>query len=356
MEYTALIMAGGKGERFWPRSRKQFPKQFLSLIDSEETLIQLTVKRINHIVKKENIYIVTDKNYESLITEQLKDIPKDNILYEPIAKNTAPCICLGAMHIKKKKKDAVMFVLPADHLIKNEKEFEKVLKTVAKVVETEESMITIGIQPNYPETGYGYIKYNTNNVKELLYSVEKFVEKPDKEKAKEYLNEGNYFWNSGIFVWKVSSILFEIERCIPDLYKGLSKVENVIGKEYYQEILQKEYENIPSISIDFGVMEKCSNLLVYCGIFGWDDVGSWLSLERINKKDMQGNIVHGNVVSHSIYNCIIEGKDRLLAVAGLENVIVVDTEDVTMICSRDKLGEIKSLVQQLHCDEFKKYV
>lgn len=356
MEYTALIMAGGKGERFWPSSRRQLPKQFLSLTNSEKTMIQLTVERISRIVNKENIFIVTDDSYKELVKTQLRDIPNENILCEPFGKNTAPCIGLGAIHIKRKWKDAVMIVLPADHLVRDEDEFERVLKLSAQVAERKGEMITIGIQPNYPETGYGYIQYDKESLRNSFYYVKRFVEKPNQETAQKYLEEGDFFWNSGMFIWRVSSILKEMKQYIPELYEGLLCLENTIGMDNYMEQLFKEYNKFPSISIDFGVMEKCSRLLVYRGIFGWDDVGSWLSLERIHEPDKQGNVIHGNVVSYHIQNCIVEGKDRLIAIVGLENVIVVDSADITLVCSKDSTAEVKNLVQQLHCNGLEKYL
>ena len=215
MKKTALIMAGGKGERFWPRSRVNLPKQFLSLTDDGKTMIQLTVERISPLVDIEDVYIATNANYRELVKQQLPGIPEENILCEPIGRNTAPCIGLGAVHVAAKYEDAVMIVLPSDHLIKSNDIFKDTFVNACEVAEKGSNLVTVGITPNYPETGYGYIKYNKNNCDGVAYSVEKFVEKPDLDTAKSYLADGSYLWNSGMFVWKVSTILECFKKFMP---------------------------------------------------------------------------------------------------------------------------------------------
>lgn len=217
MRVTALIMAGGRGERFWPRSRKNLPKQFLCLTNDGKTMIQLTVESLSSLVNIEDVYIATNQNYKQLVREQLPELPEENIICEPMGKNTAPCIGLGAIHIAKKNDDAIMMVLPLDHLIKHNKMFVKTLKDAIEIAEKDINLVTLGIAPTYPETGYGYIKFDTERPLNNGYEVDCFVEKPNYELAKEYVNTGEYLWNSGMFVWKISSILMNMEKFMPEM-------------------------------------------------------------------------------------------------------------------------------------------
>ena len=240
MKTTALIMAGGKGERFWPKSRVNMPKQFLSLTDDGKTMIQLTVERISPVVDIKDVYIATNKNYRELVKQQLPGIPEENILCEPVGRNTAPCVGLGAVHVASKYDDAVMIVLPSDHLIKNNEVFADTFKEAVQIAEEGANLVTVGITPNYPETGYGYIKYNQDDKKNNAYSVEKFVEKPDLETAKSYLADGTYLWNSGMFVWKVSTILDCFKKFMPDTYEGLLKIKAAVGTADENAIITKD--------------------------------------------------------------------------------------------------------------------
>ncbi len=258
MKVTAVIMAGGKGERFWPKSRKSLPKQFLSLTDDGKTMIQLTIERLKKIVDIDDVYIVTNKDYRDFVIEQINGIPEENILLEPMAKNTAPCIGLAAMHIKKKYKDAVMVVLPSDHLIKYNEIYIDTLKEAVEVAEEDKNLITIGITPSYPETGYGYINFgrDENDIeRNNLYRVKRFVEKPNLDTAKEYLASGRYLWNSGMFVWKSSTILENFQKLMPDMYEGLNKIYETIGSDEEESILQREFAKFKGESIDYGIME-----------------------------------------------------------------------------------------------------
>lgn len=231
MKKTALIMAGGKGERFWPKSRQNLPKQFLSLTNDGKTMIQLTVERILPLVELEDIYIATNANYKHLVMEQLPGLPEQNILCEPIGRNTAPCIGLGAVHIHHKYEDAIMMVLPSDHLIKFNDIFAETLSNACDVAEEGNNLVTIGITPNYPETGYGYIKADKSAVLKKSYSVDCFVEKPNYEVAKSYVESGDYYWNSGMFIWKISSILSNMQTFMTDTYEGLLKIQSAIGTD-----------------------------------------------------------------------------------------------------------------------------
>lgn len=347
MKRTALIMAGGKGERFWPRSRVSLPKQFLSLTDDGKTMIQLTVERISPLVNIEDVYIATNKNYKELVKQQLPDIPEENILCEPVGRNTAPCIGLGAAHVAKKYDDATMIVLASDHLIKNNEIFTETFTQACEVAEKGENLVTIGITPNYPETGYGYIKYDQNTKEGSAYAVEKFVEKPVLEVAKEYLADGHYLWNSGMFVWKVSTILNNFKKLLPESYAALMKIKESVGTADEETVLNKEFMNLEAESVDYAIMEKADNIYIIPGNFGWDDIGSWLAVGRIKKTDDNNNVVNGNVVTVNTKNCVIEGADKLIATVGLRDMVVVDTKDATLISTKENAGEIKKVLAKL---------
>ena len=357
MKKTALIMAGGRGERFWPRSRKTLPKQFLSLSENGKTMIQLTVERICHLVDIEDVFIATNEAYRSLIQQQLPDIPSENILCEPVGRNTAPCIGLGAIHVAKKYPDAIMFVLPSDHLIKNEEQFIQVMESGYQVALQEENLVTIGIQPNYPETGYGYIKFDPSRTLGAAYEVDQFVEKPNREFAEKYLESGDYLWNSGMFIWKVSSILRAFHTYLPSMYQGLQKIKNALGTCQEQEVLHQVFPLLESISIDYGLMEKASHIYVIPGAFGWDDVGSWLAMERIKQPDSDQNTITGNAIALNSKTCIIAAAEKRLIVAlGLENLVVVDTSDATLICKRDSLGDIRKVLETLDAKNMREFL
>lgn len=347
MKKTALIMAGGKGERFWPRSRVTLPKQFLSLTDDGKTMIQLTVERIRPLVELEDVYIATNKNYKELVKQQLPGLPEENILCEPVGRNTAPCIGLGAVHVAKKYDDAVMIVLPSDHLIKHNDIFAETFTNACSLAEEGENLVTVGITPNYPETGYGYIKYDSTAKNGESYPVQRFVEKPDLETAKSYLADGSYLWNSGMFVWRVSTILDCFKKYMPSTYDGLLKIKEAVGTPQEDTVLEKEFPNLESQSVDYGIMEKAENIYTLAGNFGWDDVGSWLAVGRIKQNDENGNVVNGNVVAVNTKNCVIEGADKLIATVGLRDVVVVDTKDATLITTKENAGEIKQVLAKL---------
>ncbi len=356
MKVTALIMAGGRGERFWPRSRKNLPKQFLCLTDDGKTMIQHTEERILPLVDMEDIYIATNREYRALAEKQLPNIPKENILCEPIGRNTAPCIGMGAVHINNKYDDALMIVLPSDHLIKYNSMFVNVLKDACEVAEQGNNLTTIGITPNYPETGYGYIKFDADQNLGRSYGVDCFVEKPSIEKAKEYVADELYLWNSGMFVWKVSSILGNMKEFMPATYDGLMKIKEAIGTDEQDAVLETEFTKMESESIDYGIMEKAQNIYVLPGTFGWDDVGSWLAVGRIKKSNEYGNVVSGNVITVNSKNSIIEGSDKLIATVGVNNMIVVDTDDALLICDKDHAGEIKKVIENLRICNRNEYI
>lgn len=347
MKKTAIIMAGGKGERFWPKSRLNLPKQFLSLTDDGKTMIQKTVERISSIVDITDVYIATNANYRDLVKQQLTGIPEENILCEPVGRNTAPCIGLGAAHIAKKYDDADMIVLASDHLIKNTEVFVETLTQACEIAEKGENLVTLGITPNYPEVGYGYIKYDGNRRDGAGYAVEKFVEKPVLEVAKEYLADGHYLWNSGMFVWKVSTILNNFKTLLPDSYEALMKIKASVGTPEEDAVLQTEFMNLEAESVDYAIMEKAQNIYTIPGNFGWDDIGSWLAVGRIKENDEKGNVINGNVVAVNTENTVIEGGKKLIATVGLRDMVVVDTEDATLITTKENAGEIKQILAKL---------
>ena len=349
MKITAVIMAGGRGERFWPKSRNNCPKQFLSLTADKETMIQKTVKRLDKIVEPGDVFVVTNAAYREIVETQLPQIPKENILSEPCARNTAPCIAYAAAVIKKKYDDAVMLVLPSDHLIGYMNIYHRALRKAIAAAEEGQNLVTIGITPTYPETGYGYI--NFGDEKGDAFEVERFVEKPDLATAKKYLASGNYLWNSGMFVWKVSSIMANIQKFMPEVYDGASRIGESFGTDDFEEVLIREFEAFPSESIDFGIMEKAENIYTIPGSFGWDDVGSWLAMERINETDDDKNFIEGDVIAVDSKRTTICGGKRLIAAVGTRDLIIVDTDDVLLVCSKNSTQDVKKVISKLKGQE-----
>ena len=345
MKTTAVIMAGGRGERFWPKSRNSCPKQFLSLTSDGETMIQKTVKRLMPVVDIEDVYVVTNAAYKDLVMDQLKGIPEENILAEPCARNTAPCIAFAAAVISRKYDDAMMLVLPSDHLIGYEDIYVNTLKKAMSVAEEGKNLVTIGITPTYPETGYGYINFGQE--KGYAYQVERFVEKPDLPTAKEYLASGKYLWNSGMFVWKVSSVMANLKEFMPDIYEGAVRIGEAFGTPGFTETLVKEFTAFRSESIDFGIMEKASDIFTIPGSFGWDDVGSWLAVERINETDDDKNYTEGDVITVDSKRTTICGGKRLVAAIGTRDIIIVDTDDVLLVCSKNNTQDVKKVIAKL---------
>lgn len=348
MKITAVIMAGGRGERFWPKSRNNFPKQFLSLTTDGETMIQKTVSRLSSLVDIEDIFVVTNANYVDIVKIQIPDMPAENILAEPAARNTAPCIGLAAAVIQKKYDDAIMLVLPADHLIKFNQMYIDTLRQAISVAEHGSNLVTIGITPTYPETGYGYIHFGKDeDVPAGVYNVRRFVEKPNIELAKEYVGSGEYLWNSGMFTWKASSIMSNLDKFMPDMTEGLAKIKESFGTDSFNDVLKQVFPTFKSESVDFGIMERATGIYTIPGNFGWDDVGNWLALERINKTNEYGNMVQGDVISIKTKNSIINGNKKLIATVGIEDLIIVDTDDALLICAKDSTQDVKKIIENL---------
>ncbi|PJN58958.1 Alginate biosynthesis protein AlgA [Paenibacillus sp. GM1FR] len=358
MNITCVIMAGGKGERFWPKSRTNLPKQFLN-ISGNKSMIQQSITRLEKLVDISRIFIVTNELYAELIKAQIPTLPTENIIIEPVGRNTAPCIGMASVIIEDRFSDSTMIVIPSDHIIENEEGFIRILKTAAEVAQDNENLVTLGIQPTYPETGYGYIE-SSNQIREVnelsVHKVNQFVEKPDLATAQSYLEAGNFYWNSGIFVWKVETIRSYIQELMPEMHDILETMKVVLDSENRDELIRSEFLKMPDQSIDYGIMEKVSNIYVIPCVFGWDDVGSWTALERINELDENGNVIRGNILNLDTKRCIIESNGKLIATLGIEDLIIVDTEDVTLICTKEKAQEVKLLLKELRMQKMEEYL
>ena len=341
----ALIMAGGKGTRFWPLSTEEKPKQFLNLI-GEETMIQMTVNRIKPIIPIERVFVCTGEMYVDLVKEQLPELPEQNIIVEPEGRNTAPCIALSAFVIKKYYKDANMIVLPSDHLISDEDEFRNVIKNADEFVkENKEAIITLGMEPTRPETGYGYIRYGKdereiNNHK--VIKVDAFVEKPNKQKAETYIKEGNYLWNGGMFLWSADNILNQIEKYSNDTYKALKDIE-IVDSEEMQELINNNYHKTEAISIDYAVMEKSDSIYVVPSRFGWDDVGSWEALDRYREKDDKGNVLVGSAKVVDSHGNLVISSSHDIVVEGLKDIYVIENNGKILVGNKSNVANVKEL-------------
>ena len=354
----AVIMAGGRGTRFWPLSREKKPKHLLNITD-EKTIIQKTVERIRPLIPETNIYVITGANHCEEVKYQCSNIPEENIIAEPVGRNTAPCIGLAAVKIKKMDPHAVMVVLPADHLITNEDLFLNTLTTAGEMAQKGNYLITIGIKPTGPETGYGYIEEG-EPVSSIggndIYKVKSFREKPDITQAEKFIKDGKFFWNSGTFIWTVSTILDAIKNLLPDLYEGLLKIESSLDTENEEDVLRRVYEDIKPVSIDYGVMEKADGALLVKGTFGWSDIGSWDALYDVLSKDEKGNSLRGPVITIDSSNSLIYSPHKLVTLVGVENLIVVETEDSLLICNRGCSQDVKKVVDMLEEKEMKEYL
>lgn len=346
MEKFILVMAGGVGSRFWPRSRKNLPKQLLNIF-GQQTMIQQTVDRVRDLVPTENILIITNKVQKALVEEQLPFIPKENIVAEPVGRNTAPCVGLAAQIISKKSNDAVFVTLPADHLIRDNKKFLDTLNRSIEFAYTSKGLITFGITPTRPDTGYGYINFEKAAVENNIYKVIKFVEKPDVDTAKTYLQSGNYFWNSGMFVWRTDVILNEIASFLPDLSKGLNELNKSIGTNEFENSLDIFFNSINGISVDYGIMEKSDKVFMIEGDFDWSDVGSWETVYEMSYKDENGNAVIGEIHTKKTNSSYIYSPNKFTSVIGLENIVVIDTPDALLVCNRKNVQEVRDAVDHL---------
>lgn len=347
----AVILAGGSGTRFWPLSRETCPKQLLQIV-GDDTLLRQTIKRIEGFIPYENIWIITTEDKAEAIRFHLEPLgplaQRIQFVREPFSKNTAPAIGLAAIYLNQISPDSIMVVMPSDHTIPNPGKFLDDLRKAILGAE-KDYLVTFGIKPNRPETGYGYIKTKSSPKPQEagLLRVENFIEKPDLEMAKKYFSENGYFWNSGIFVWKVSKILSEIQTHLPSLYKTLKKIESISINPNNPNELDDLYLTLDPISIDYGIMERCQDILMLPATFDWSDLGSWTALDEFMEKDEHGNIIKGNVVDLGSRNSTILSGERLVATMGLNNMVVVDTSDATLIIPKEKVQEVGKIVGEL---------
>lgn len=343
------IMAGGIGSRFWPASRTALPKQFLDILGTGRTLIQGTYQRFLNLCPKENIFILTHADYIDLIKEQLPDITDEQILAEPARKNTAPCIAYASFKIRKINANANIIVAPSDHIIEDEAEFVRIAKLALDFVSKENALITLGIRPTRPDTGYGYIQYLEEAAAEEIFPVKTFTEKPNKEVAEQFVESGDFLWNAGIFIWNVNSIVGALEKLLTEVYDAFLESENDLCTANERTAIEKAFITSPSISIDYGILEKADNVYVVPSSFGWSDLGTWASLFAEKEKDYYNNAVNGeNVVVYEASNNIIHiNKNKLAVICGLENYIVVDTDDVLLICKKDEEQRIKEFTYDI---------
>jgi mannose-1-phosphate guanylyltransferase len=343
-----LIMAGGAGTRFWPKSRERRPKQLLPII-GEGTMLQNTVRRLLPLVPAENIFVISNQAQYPGIVEQLPDLPQENIIVEPRPKNTAACIGLGAVLLQQREPDGVMVVLPADHLINDDEVFRETLQNAGKIAAEEDVLITIGIQPTYPATGYGYIQFSNRPVavgQAAAYRVKTFAEKPNLETAKSFLDSGDFLWNSGMFVWRIPVIMAQLEEHLPHHYDGLREISRYLGSPEQNAIIDRVYQQIKSISIDYGVMEKAKNVVVLRGQFRWNDLGSWEEVYKLLPKDQDYNATIGN--QHVLLDsngCLVDVPGKTVAAVGLRDLMIVETEDALLLCPRSRAQEVKDLVE-----------
>lgn len=346
MDLFVVIMAGGVGSRFWPRSKQEKPKQLIKIFGNN-TMIQDTVERLVGLVEKENILVITNQIQQPRVIEQLSGIPKENIIAEPFGKNTAACIGLASILIHKRSKEAITIILPADHLIKDKTEFQETIKKAAAFAESSDSLVTIGIKPTRPETGYGYIQFIDDEVSDGIYKVQTFAEKPNISTAKRFVESGDFLWNSGMFIWKTDTILKEISIHLPELYDGLLKIEKAIGTDSFDEVLTNVYGQLVNVSIDYGIMEKSSKVFLTKGLFSWSDVGSWEEVYQLSSKNDDGNSEFGDIYTENTLDSYIFSPKKFTAVVGLENIIVIDTKDALLICNRENAQDVKHVVDYL---------
>ncbi|MEW6684949.1 MAG: mannose-1-phosphate guanylyltransferase [Candidatus Edwardsbacteria bacterium] len=348
----AVILAGGKGERFWPKSRANYPKQMLPLL-GQNSMLQETLQRLSPLVKNENILVITHQDFVSLVKFLAKDFPGIKIIGEPEGKNTAPAIAIAARLIFKENPEGIMIVLPADHEIKGGQQFQTALQLATEIAEND-YLVTLGIKPTFPATGYGYIekeKEICHRKKAKAFKVARFKEKPNLKEAKRFFSAGRYFWNAGIFVWKAKTIMQALEKYLPSLYHSFQKWN---GQE---NDLADFYGQLQKISIDYGILEKAPNVVVVQGDFFWNDLGSWETLYCLLPKDTNGNVSQGETLLLDTHNSLIVSDQGLMATLGVENLVIVRTKDITLVCKKGKDQEIKRIVEALtNSKTLKKYL
>ncbi len=344
-----LIMAGGSGTRFWPRSRTIKPKQYLNLF-GRESLLESTVSRFGKFLETENIYIVSGKNQANVLEEQTPMIPKENLIYEPVGKNTLPCIGLAAMFAEKDNPDGIMVVSPSDHLVKDDELFRDTVLAASEIAKNKDGIVTIGITPSYPATGYGYVQVEhelTEEEKIRQFKVKRFVEKPDYDTAASYLKQGGFYWNSGMFIFKISVFLEAVKEFAPQLYRDLRIIQADMGNPSYGETLDTIYRAVEGISVDYGIMEHAKNIYLVEGNFQWNDLGSWESVYLFSEKDEDRNAGTGEKIFINSKNSYVYTDEGVVALIGLEDVVVVREGNAVLVCKRENAEDVKQVVEQL---------
>lgn len=352
-----VIMAGGIGARFWPKSRRSAPKQLLDFF-GEGTLIEETVRRALRLTSRENVWIVTNPPLKDAIQKVLPDFENTRFILEPFGKNTAPAIGLSAVMLARQDPDAVMVVLPADHRIPDLAAFEEAVQSAEAVVSQREMLATIGIHPTRPDTGYGYIQLDTAAppIAPHVYRVKTFAEKPNLATAKLFLESGDFLWNSGMFVWKVSAIMEQIAEFLPDLHSGLTEIAAALDGGRVGEVVQRVYGSLRAISIDYGVMEKAANVCVVKGEFRWSDVGSWEEVWRLSEKDDKGNALSGGHLAIDSSNNLVDARDKFYALLGVDDLVIIETEDAVLVCPRQMTQEVREIVDELERRKIARYL
>lgn len=349
MNKYGIIMAGGSGSRFWPLSRKDRPKQLLNLT-GKDFMVNEAIERLHYTVDMSNIYIVTSATQKPLVAKVTRDKLKErSFIVEPAARSTAPCIGLAAVKILKQQGDGIMIITPSDAYIKDNTAFTRTVSYAVSAADKQDKLVTIGIAPTYPATGYGYIKFNKNEPEKAKHVLE-FKEKPEKEIAEQYIKDGNYVWNSGMFVWRASTILEKYKEFAPDIYSDLLKIYDAIGTPEEDAVINEVYPQIRAISVDFAIMEPAAaagDVSVVYGDFGWNDIGTWDTFDVLYDEDENGNIVVGDSIIVDSKDNVIYGKKRVIATVGVENLVIVDTDDALLICKKDEAQKVKTVVESL---------
>jgi len=357
--YYAIIMAGGIGSRFWPISRTSHPKQFIDILGTGKTLIQNTYDRFLKVCPKENIYVVTNDIYTGLVKKQLPDMADDQILTEPVMRNTAPCIAYGSFKIESLNPDAAIVLAPSDHLILDEDAFITAIKKSLEVAEKNNCLITLGIKPSRPDTGYGYIQYTSQNFNKDFFKVKTFTEKPTLEIAKTFLQSGDFLWNAGIFVWSAKAIVNAFSQYLPEMHEIFAEARPVYNTADEKVHLHKSYLQCTNISIDYGIMEKADNVYVLPSEFGWSDLGTWASIYQLAEKDYVGNAVipSEKVIMYDSSDCMVNVPgEKLVILQGLHDFIVVEANNTLLICPRDQEQNVKKIVADVKQQFGAKYI
>jgi mannose-1-phosphate guanylyltransferase len=357
-EYYVVIMAGGIGSRFWPLSKTSHPKQFLDILGTGKSLITQTFERFNKLVPAERIFVVTNQMYIDLVKEHLPQLPHGNILGEPSAKNTAPCIAYATYKIRKINPDACCVVAPSDHLILNEQQFLDDITTALEFSASNDALVSLGIKPTRPDTGYGYIQFLEGKNENDVHKVKTFTEKPNLELAQKFVESGEFLWNAGIFIWSIGSIVNSFDKFLPDLSANFESIEAELNTPAETDAIVRVYPLSNSISIDYGVLEKADNVYVIPCDFGWSDLGTWSSLFEVHDKDEHGNAVNASTAElYDTRNCMIDvPKGKLIVINGLKDKIIVDTDKVLLICDKNREQEVKQIVTNIKLKLGEKYL